>query len=147
VVVYSSTQAVFIDLAQPLPAQAKAVGPFSSPLTTIATTAGGEPYQSFETARQRKRRVRFETNNNNNDNSRKRKASEGNLDQDTTAESTSANGNFCLVDLYRDVLHMSFLPPPVDKADARPQLVVIESPWSRVAETLPDVLDRKRYGT
>jgi len=166
IALYSSTQVVFMDLSQPLPAQAKTIGPFPPPILLANSNHNNnngkekEEVIRMETSRQHKRRVRFESNHDLNLN-RKRKLSESNLNDATEDDNNavsekngSGSGNFCLVDLYRDILHMSFLPPlpsPTSPSETaittRPQLVVIESPWSRVAESLPDVIDRKRYGT
>lgn len=93
---------------------------------------------------------------------------------DTVQDTLPGSSNNCaLVDVYRNILHMGFLCVPdvshtstatvvssakksskksetVSESPAsasRQILILVENPWARIAESLPDTVSRKRYGT
>jgi U3 small nucleolar RNA-associated protein 4 len=51
----------------------------------------------------------------------------------------SLDPNFAIINKYRGIIHVGFMNDN--------QIVVIENPWVRILEQLPDTLQKKRYGT
>lgn len=117
---YGAVCAVVIDLNTPPPPAEEALRVLRHPISAI--------YRNRDTL--------TPASNGSLNGTKKRKAAAAAA---TSSEEQQGTKNFTVLERYRNVLYMG--------PGSRKELVVVENPWARIVQKMPDALHRKRYMT